>query len=401
LAPKKKGFDASYLAGITQNASKSTVLIEQASEAQQQVEADIQQAVVEGNIIWFDIALLDDNPNQPPGRVVIDDDLRTLSNDIGTNGFMTEYAIPTRISPLDPARRQMVSGHRRKAAAHLAGLTQVPIIVKAYTDLQMLLLNLKENLFRVQLSPLDEAFSYKAMLQVEDPSTGKRLYTQEKIAAEIGKSRGYVRNRLDLLNMAEDIQAMLRQNPNTVRAAYYLQDIEDTALRAEVIAAILREEVTGEQVPGYVQAWRERQMQEPEKHQEQQEEPQDASSAEVERHNEPGDASNVLLQPSSQVALSEASSQIELSSHNQLHQQEGLPPQPDGAPQPPMPRTAQTLMERGDQRSKELLAIGQLKAIRKKFDEYSAQRGSRIPSSEEQALLQEIAHRLDVLHVQE
>src|SRR5450631_2629284 len=100
-AKKGKGFDASYLTGITQNASKSTVLSEQATEAQQQVEADIQQAVTEGRIIWFDITLLENNPNQPPGRVVIDDDLRTLSNDMRINGFLTEYAIPTRISPKD------------------------------------------------------------------------------------------------------------------------------------------------------------------------------------------------------------------------------------------------------------------------------------------------------------
>lgn len=393
MPAKKKGFSASYLAGVAQNASQSTILQEQASEAQEQVEADVQQAVAEGSIIWCDIALLDDNPHQPPGRVVIDDDLRTLGNDMRVNGFLTEYAIPTRVSPHDPTRRQMVSGHRRKAAAQLAGLKQVPIIVKPYTDLQMLLLNLKENLFRVQLSPLDEAFSYQSMLEARD-ETGKRLYTQDKIAEEIGKSRGYVRNRLDLLTMDKEIQALVREHPNTLRAAYYLQEIEDKTLQAEIIGMLSRTEITGEQVSGYVAAWREKQKQELQVAAITAETAVLAEESVVEQEEEPrasgGSPDQAPLTGGTQTP--EVAWTVE-----PVQERTGSVQAPASLTVPVVPRSSQTVLERGKQQSVELLAVSQLKAARKKLTDYASSLAGRTPGQAEREHLQAILEQIRAL----
>lgn len=97
---------------------------------------------------------------------------------------------------------ELVAGERRLRAAKLAGLKQVPVVVKAYTDQQLMEIALIENLQRENLNPLEEAEAYEKLIAHHN-------YTQDQLAKKIGKSRPHVANMLRLLQLPEGIRKMV------------------------------------------------------------------------------------------------------------------------------------------------------------------------------------------------
>ncbi|WJQ81638.1 ParB/RepB/Spo0J family partition protein [Brevibacillus brevis] len=97
---------------------------------------------------------------------------------------------------------ELVAGERRLRAAKVAGLKEVPVVVKAYTDQQLMEIALIENLQRENLNPLEEAEAYDKLISHHD-------YTQEQLAQKIGKSRPHVANMLRLLQLPEKIRKMV------------------------------------------------------------------------------------------------------------------------------------------------------------------------------------------------
>ncbi|MFJ9501858.1 ParB/RepB/Spo0J family partition protein [Brevibacillus centrosporus] len=97
---------------------------------------------------------------------------------------------------------ELVAGERRLRAAKLCGLKQVPVVVKAYTDQQLMEIALIENLQRENLNPLEEAEAYEKLIAHHD-------YTQDQLAQRIGKSRPHVANMLRLLQLPETIRKMV------------------------------------------------------------------------------------------------------------------------------------------------------------------------------------------------
>lgn len=97
---------------------------------------------------------------------------------------------------------ELVAGERRLRAAKLAGFKEVPVVVKAYTDQQLMEIALIENLQRENLNPLEEAEAYDKLISHHD-------YTQEQLAQKIGKSRPHVANMLRLLQLPEKIRKMV------------------------------------------------------------------------------------------------------------------------------------------------------------------------------------------------
>ncbi|MFF0830300.1 ParB/RepB/Spo0J family partition protein [Brevibacillus sp. NPDC003359] len=97
---------------------------------------------------------------------------------------------------------ELVAGERRLRAAKVAGLKEVPVVVKAYTDQQLMEIALIENLQRENLNPLEEAEAYDKLIS-------HHAYTQEQLAQKIGKSRPHVANMLRLLQLPEKIRKMV------------------------------------------------------------------------------------------------------------------------------------------------------------------------------------------------
>lgn len=106
------------------------------------------------------------------------------------------------------AKYQIIAGERRWRASRLAGLTEVPVVIKEVTPLEMLELALIENIQREDLNPIEEALAYQAL-------TSEFGLTQEQVAKQVGKDRSTITNALRLLQLAPQIrEALMNQYEN-------------------------------------------------------------------------------------------------------------------------------------------------------------------------------------------
>lgn len=138
------------------------------------------------------------NPNQP--RKVFDDEsLSELADSIKEKGILQPLLL-RRVS----GAYQIVVGERRWRAAMKAGLKHVPILLKDVSDVEAIETALVENLQREDLDPLEEAASFHRLIE-------EYGYTQEKIAARIGRQRPSVANALRLLRLAEPVKTLVAE----------------------------------------------------------------------------------------------------------------------------------------------------------------------------------------------
>jgi ParB family chromosome partitioning protein len=128
-------------------------------------------------------------------------------------------------------RHELIAGERRWRAAQEIGLTEVPVIIRKASDLEVLELSLIENLQRSDLNPIEEAQGYARLAE----EFGMR---QEDIAQKVGRSRASVANAMRLLDLHEQVQTWLTQNLLSVGHAKVLLGLktpEDQLLVAETI----------------------------------------------------------------------------------------------------------------------------------------------------------------------
>lgn len=143
---------------------------------------------------------IDPNPYQPRGAMNADR-LAELAESLRTHGVIQPLIV--RISER-PDRFTLIAGERRLRAAKMAGLEEVPVIVKEAADQAMLELALVENVLRADLSPLEEAHAYRQLIE-------EFGLTQASVAARVGRSRVSVTNTLRLLNAPTEVLEALEQ----------------------------------------------------------------------------------------------------------------------------------------------------------------------------------------------
>jgi ParB/RepB/Spo0J family partition protein len=186
-------------------------------------------------------ALLD-NPYQP--RSAIDEEgLQQLTLTIQDQGF--QGVLVARPHPTQPEAYQITAGHRRRDAARRVGLISLPVVVKDFTDQDMAILSVTENIQREDLTPLDEGKLYCIMME----SMGMTL---EQVAQAVKKSESYIRNRRRVAMAPADIQQMVARRPDSLRAVFYLLKVEDAEKRAPIIALLVQGKLTADEVDQYV-----------------------------------------------------------------------------------------------------------------------------------------------------
>lgn len=138
-------------------------------------------------------------PNREQPRKEFDSvALSELADSISQHGVLQ----PLLLRPMLTGGYRIVAGERRWRAARMAGLTEVPAVIREMTDAEEMLFALIENLQREDLTPLEEARGYRTLIETQD-------FTQEEVSQAVGKSRPAITNALRLLNLPEDIQRML------------------------------------------------------------------------------------------------------------------------------------------------------------------------------------------------
>ncbi|HSN95217.1 MAG TPA: ParB/RepB/Spo0J family partition protein [Anaerolineaceae bacterium] len=140
------------------------------------------------------------NPHQPRSNFDITA-LEDLSASILEHGIISPLIV---VLGLDEGVYTLIAGERRLRAAKLAGLTEVPAIIRSSTEQEQLELAIIENVQREDLDPLERAQAYQALLE-------EFSLTHEEIAKRVGKNRVTVTNSLRLLNLPEDIQNGISQ----------------------------------------------------------------------------------------------------------------------------------------------------------------------------------------------
>lgn len=134
-------------------------------------------------------------------------------------------------------RHELIAGERRWRAAQEAGLTQVPVITRVATDLEVLELSLIENLQRADLNPIEEAQAYARL-------AGEFGMRQEEIAHKVGRSRAAVANSMRLLDLHQQVQAWLTQGLLSVGHAKVLLALKEPEEQLAVAETILRRSAT-------------------------------------------------------------------------------------------------------------------------------------------------------------
>ncbi|MEO8289080.1 MAG: ParB/RepB/Spo0J family partition protein [Chloroflexota bacterium] len=185
-----------------------------------------------------------DNPYQP--RLHMDDgSLDELSRVIGGQGF--QGVLVARPHPEQADTYQLTAGHRRREAAKRAGLSTLPVVLQDLSDEEMVTLAITENIQRDDLTPLEEGRIFLLM-------SDEMGYTLEQMSREIGKTIGYIYNRLRAAKAPDDIQALVQEKPDSLRAVANLIKVEDPAERAEIIGRLLDGRMTTDDLPSYIKA---------------------------------------------------------------------------------------------------------------------------------------------------
>ncbi len=136
---------------------------------------------------------------------------------------------------------EIIAGDRRWRAAKLAGLKEVPVIVKDYTDLEIVEISLIENIQRENLNPIEEALAYKRLLQEFD-------LKQDEVAERVSKSRTAVTNSMRLLKLDERVQQMVIDDMLSTGHARALLGIEDPELQAATAVRVFDEKLSVREV---------------------------------------------------------------------------------------------------------------------------------------------------------
>lgn len=136
------------------------------------------------------------NPDQPR-RSFDDSALQELAASIREKGVIQPLIV--RADPSQDGHYQIVAGERRWRAAQLAQLHDLPVLVREYSDTEVLEVAIIENIQRSDLNAIDEAAGYRQLMD-------RFGHTQEQLASALGKSRSHIANLMRLLNLPEDVQ---------------------------------------------------------------------------------------------------------------------------------------------------------------------------------------------------
>tara|TARA_B110000238_G_scaffold179_1_gene186 strand:- start:1796 stop:2677 length:882 start_codon:yes stop_codon:yes gene_type:complete len=179
----------------------------------------------ETGVLSVSIDQIEPNPNQPR-RTFLKDDLDDLSNSIIEKGII-QPLIVRKINDKNNVY-QIVAGERRWRAAQLARVHKVPVVVRSFSDVEVLEIAIIENIQRADLNPIDEANGYQQLMV-------KFSHTQEKLSKVLGKSRSHIANLLRLLNLPNDVQILLGSGEISIGHARALITRSDASSLAKEI----------------------------------------------------------------------------------------------------------------------------------------------------------------------
>ena len=194
-----------------------------------------------GGIVEIPLDEIRSNPYQP--RVIFDSEaLEELANSIKEHGIIQPIIVKKGIKGYE-----LVAGERRTRAARLAGLKNIPAIIKEFNDVEMMEIALIENIERENLNPIEEAKAYENILKINN-------ITQEELAHKFSRSRSYITNMLGLLTLPDMVIKLVESKELSMGHARSLSKLEDPRKIEELALKIVRDDLSVRDTEKMIQA---------------------------------------------------------------------------------------------------------------------------------------------------
>ena len=191
-----------------------------------------------------------------PRKYFEETSLSELSLSIRNQGVVQPLIVRPKTDSV-PLLYEIVAGERRWRAAKLAGLTEVPVVITAYTDAEAMTVALVENLQRENLNPLEEA---EALFMLKETHN----LSQEELASKLGKSRSAVANALRLLQLSERARKSLGAGEISAGHARALLAISDEHVQNNLLTALLKLDLSVRECESAADFWKKKGMLPPE-----------------------------------------------------------------------------------------------------------------------------------------
>ncbi|MBQ7795280.1 MAG: ParB/RepB/Spo0J family partition protein [Lachnospiraceae bacterium] len=200
-----------------------TVIVEKIVEVEKVVEKPVEQKLK--------VSLIEPNSTQPRKKFD-EEELKELADSIKEYGILQPLLVQKKDS-----HYEIIAGERRWRAAKLAGLTEVPVLIREYDKQRTMEIALIENVQRADLNPIEEALAYQRLIQ-------EFSLTQEEIATRVSKNRATITNSMRLLKLDQRVQQMLVDGQISSGHARALLGLEDGERQYQAAKRILQENLS-------------------------------------------------------------------------------------------------------------------------------------------------------------
>lgn len=186
LIPNSHGKATSHTTKSTEESTNVDNIVDKSENKEKQQEQMVKVSLIEPN-------------REQPRKKFEDEALNELADSIRQFGVLQPLLVKKK-----GARYEIIAGERRWRAAKLAGVKEVPVIIRDYTDQEIMEIALIENIQREDLNPIEEAQAYMRLIQ-------EFHLKQEELGQRVAKSRTVIANRMRLLKLAPEVQDMLAE----------------------------------------------------------------------------------------------------------------------------------------------------------------------------------------------
>ena len=224
MVVKKKGLGKGLDSLIPDNKNIKTITSEKAAEEKKEDQ-------VKSGVQMLKINMVEPNRDQPR-KSFEEDALLELADSIKQFGILQPLIVRKRKDYYE-----IIAGERRWRAAKIAGIKEVPVIIKEYTDQEIVEIGLIENIQRENLNPIEEAMAYKRLLEEFN-------LKQDEVAERVSKSRTAVTNSMRLLKLDSKVQQMIIDDMITTGHARALLAIDDPELQYTLASQIFDEKLS-------------------------------------------------------------------------------------------------------------------------------------------------------------
>ena len=187
----------------------------------------------------IDVSKLIVNPFQPR-KIFNEEALQELAESIKEHGIIQPIVVRKK-----EKKYEIIAGERRFRATELAGLKEIPAIVKEMTEQQMMEVAILENLQREDLTPIEEAEAYSSLIE-------NLNFTQDALAKRLGKSRPHIANHIRLLQLPEDVRKLMNEGVLSMGHGRALLGLKNKGRIAEIAQKVIAQSLNVRQLESLV-----------------------------------------------------------------------------------------------------------------------------------------------------